>query len=148
MPEAPIWLVSKGRIDEAERALCWLRGWVEPTAVKQELTELVRYHEETKLLLTNAPRNQQPKTREAAYDNPAFVGEHGREPNSKPVLVTGKDKRAMTSNNRSQWNVRFNNPLLFPYINDFIFCVFNDADRSSEYIASHGRRVFDTLEIM
>jgi len=148
VPEAPIWLISKGRIDEAERALCWLRGWVEPRAVKQELTELVRYHEETKLLLTNAPRNQQPRTREAAYDNPAFVTEQGREPNSRPVVVTGKDKKAMTSNNRSQWNEKFNNPLLFLYINCFIFCVFKDAASSSEYIASHGRMVFNTLEIM
>lgn len=131
-------------MDEAERALCWLRGWVEPSAVKQELTELVRYHEETKLLLTNAPRNQQPRTREAAYDNPAFVGEQGREPNSRPVVVTGKNRKAVTSNDRSQWNERFNKTLLFLYINYFIFCVFNDAG----YIASHGRMVFNTLEIM
>lgn len=91
MPEAPIWLISKGRIDDAERALCWLRGWVEPSAVKEELTELVRYHEETKLLLTNAQKNQPPSERVAAYDNPAFVGEQGREPKSRSVGITGKD---------------------------------------------------------
>jgi hypothetical protein len=144
VPEAPIWLISKGRIVEAEWALCWLRGWVEPRAVKQELTELVRYYDETKLLLTNAPRNQQPRTREAAYDNPAFVGEQGTEPNSRPVVLTGKDTKAMTSNNRSQRNERFNKPLLFFTLIYFIFCVFNDAG----YIASHGRMVFNTVEIM
>jgi hypothetical protein len=76
-----------------------------------ELTELVRYHEETKLLLTNAPRSQQPREREVAYDNPAFVGEQAGEPNNRPVVVTGKDMQAMISNKRQQWNARFNNPL-------------------------------------
>jgi hypothetical protein len=76
--------------------------------VKKELAELVRYHEETKLLLTKAPRSQQ---QEMAYDNPAFVGEQGGEPNSRPVVVTGKDMHAMLSNKRHQWNARFNDPI-------------------------------------
>lgn len=88
VPEAPIWLISKGRIKDAERALCWLRGWVEQSAVKQELTELIRYHEETKLLLTNEPRDQRTKGRETVFDNPAFVEENETRPKSKAEVVT------------------------------------------------------------
>jgi hypothetical protein len=66
---------------------------VEPSAVKQELTELIRYHEETKLLLTNAPRSQHLRQTSAAFDNPVFVGEPGTEPKSKPTMVTGKVTR-------------------------------------------------------
>lgn len=43
MPETPIWLLSRGRRDDAVKALCWLRGWVEPDQVQSEFEEIVRY---------------------------------------------------------------------------------------------------------
>lgn len=45
IPESPICLVSKGENEKAEKALCWLRGWVKPEVVKMEYLELVRYNE-------------------------------------------------------------------------------------------------------
>ncbi|XP_001601078.1 facilitated trehalose transporter Tret1 [Nasonia vitripennis] len=36
MPESPHWLITKNRFDDAERALCWLRGWTTASDVREE----------------------------------------------------------------------------------------------------------------
>ncbi|XP_023727209.1 facilitated trehalose transporter Tret1 isoform X4 [Cryptotermes secundus] len=41
VPESPYWLIGRGRVADAEKSLCWLRGWVKPHEVQPELLQLV-----------------------------------------------------------------------------------------------------------
>ncbi|XP_046662905.1 facilitated trehalose transporter Tret1-like [Homalodisca vitripennis] len=43
VPDSPAWLVTKGRVRDAEKAYQWLRGWVRPEDVKHELAAIVDY---------------------------------------------------------------------------------------------------------
>lgn len=41
VPESPYWLIGRGRVADAEKSLCWLRGWAQPHEVQHELSTLV-----------------------------------------------------------------------------------------------------------
>uniref|UniRef100_A0A6M2DHG4 Putative permease of the major facilitator superfamily protein n=1 Tax=Xenopsylla cheopis TaxID=163159 RepID=A0A6M2DHG4_XENCH len=43
IPETPMWLLSKGRREDALESLCWLRGWVTPDKVEKEFSEIEQY---------------------------------------------------------------------------------------------------------
>nr|XP_018912951.1 PREDICTED: facilitated trehalose transporter Tret1-like [Bemisia tabaci] len=43
IPESPVWLITKGKMEEAQKALGWLRGFLEPHHVQKEFDEMVRY---------------------------------------------------------------------------------------------------------
>lgn len=43
VPETPSWLLSKGRVADAQKSLQWLRGWVSAPTVHKEFDELQNY---------------------------------------------------------------------------------------------------------
>lgn len=43
VPETPLWLLSKGKVEAARKSLQWLRGWVSPEAVQEEFQQLQHY---------------------------------------------------------------------------------------------------------
>lgn len=54
VPESPAWLVYKGRMADAERALCWLRGWVAPSHVSKELSTLAAHIDKRNVRIVKA----------------------------------------------------------------------------------------------
>lgn len=48
IPESPHFLLSKNRTKEAEKSLCWLRGWVSNDKIEHEFKALQRHSEHFK----------------------------------------------------------------------------------------------------
>lgn len=55
--------MAYGQTEEAKKALCWLRGWVEPEYIEEEFSQLVSYKK------TSIPREEKCPEVNHAYEN-------------------------------------------------------------------------------
>uniref|UniRef100_A0A8D8YEB3 Facilitated trehalose transporter Tret1 n=1 Tax=Cacopsylla melanoneura TaxID=428564 RepID=A0A8D8YEB3_9HEMI len=63
IPESPHWLITKGRITDAEASLCWLRGWVTPDKVQTELKQITKAIEDSALTRLGKDGQKRPNYR-------------------------------------------------------------------------------------
>lgn len=85
VPETPHWLLAKGRPEHAEKALCWLRGWVPKEIVADEFSALQRFSERSKSC--NACIEQNQKCHHSAPSFTEKLAEFSRKRTVKPFFI-------------------------------------------------------------
>lgn len=84
MPESPSWLLSKGRTNDAQKSLQWLRGWVDESAIRKEFTKLQNYNS-----VSNACQLCAEQSIRCYHDRPKFcdkIKEIKRRRNIRPLI--------------------------------------------------------------
>lgn len=85
MPESPSFLLARDRPKEAEAALQWLRGWVSPSVIHNEFTELQEFSR-----VSNACTDCSKRAIKCFHPAPSFwekIKEIRRKRNAKPFAL-------------------------------------------------------------
>ncbi|PSN43829.1 hypothetical protein C0J52_10065 [Blattella germanica] len=106
VPEAPIWLVSKGRVTEAQKSLCLLRGWVEPKDIQKEYEELLHFQE---------------KTEQNGVINDGFEDEHNSEIPKENVEIPHKEENYLLYRVKEMWEPVTRRPIILIVV--FMFLI-------------------------
>lgn len=85
IPETPQWLLSKDRVREAEKSLCWLRGWVPREVVADEFNKLMEHNGRSVSCNTCLKQNLKCSHARQTFTEKLF--ELKRKSNRKPFLI-------------------------------------------------------------